>query len=334
MEKQDTWVSRLRDLVRFLDSHHRVEGHRQGLAAGETMIGGTPEYHVDTLPSFEAIKLEKMAGGLVAEMGRLELDSAALASPTRKAYAAMLELHRHAVGFKQDHDIGASSTCLILPKRVEEYRSLLLICPTCGGSGAVFVQQPTGLDDPNMEYVREPCPGPNMGRDGVLCLHGAMESDRVGSVSFAADPDIVFDDERIHATLADGRRVSVPLSIASPPLATATDEQRRNFEVYRNGIHWPDVDDDIMAETFGGAPSSVFPDSTLGAMVEAARVALETVDVSVRDKCGPLLRRVCDCNCHGFVLAIPTAVSCGDGRECVVTPANACVKCGQRRGSV
>lgn len=207
-----------------------------------------------------------------------------------------------------------------------------MTCSTCGGCGAVFVQHRTGLDDPKMEYVREPCPGPNLGRDGVLCPHGAMESRRVGEAAFAENPNIVVDDEYIHATLADGRRVSLPLLI-SPALAGATLEQQRNFEVYGNGIHWPDLDDDIMAESFGGAPSGVFPDSAISALIETAKAALETAGESVKDGCGPLLRRVCDCNCHRFVCTIPTSVPCGDGRECIGTPTDPCMKCGQRRGS-
>lgn len=350
MGKQDIWVSGLRDLVHFLYDHHRSEGRRHDLADGETAMGKfTPEYYMDILPAAEAIKLDKMVGDLVDEMRRLRLEMSAPNSSAGKAYAAMAELRNRTIEFKRDHD--ASIACaerlgqpptygrLVLPRLAAEYGSLLL-CSTCHGCGAVFVQHPTGLDDPKMEYVREPCPGPNVGRGGVPCPHGAMESERVGEAAFAPDPDIVINDEYIHATLADGRRVSLPLSIASPPLAAASDKQRRNFEVYENGIHWPDIDDDIMAETFGGAPSRVFPDSTLGDLVKSAKTALETADESVRNECGPLLKRVCDCNCHRFFCAIPASVPSGDGRECIGMPSsltdlslgNTCVKCGQRRG--
>ena len=57
----------------------------------------------------------------------------------------------------------------------------------------------------------------------------------------------------VHATadelvveLADGRRIAVPL-VWFPRLLRATPEQRSNFEFIGagEGIHWPDVDEDI-----------------------------------------------------------------------------------------
>jgi hypothetical protein len=59
---------------------------------------------------------------------------------------------------------------------------------------------------------------------------------------------IEVDDETISATLTDGRKISVPL-VWSWRLAGATPEQRRHFEIVGNGqgVHWPDVDEDISA---------------------------------------------------------------------------------------
>jgi hypothetical protein len=53
-------------------------------------------------------------------------------------------------------------------------------------------------------------------------------------------------DESITAELADGRTISVPLAW-SWRLAEATPEQRANWRIVRagEGIHWPDVDEDI-----------------------------------------------------------------------------------------
>ena len=53
-------------------------------------------------------------------------------------------------------------------------------------------------------------------------------------------------DELITAHLVDGRTISVPLAW-SWRLAEATPEQRRRFELIGDGqgIHWPDVDEDI-----------------------------------------------------------------------------------------
>jgi hypothetical protein len=55
-------------------------------------------------------------------------------------------------------------------------------------------------------------------------------------------------DEVISATLADGRVIAVPLAW-SWRLAGATPAQRQRFEIIGNGqgVHWPDVDEDISA---------------------------------------------------------------------------------------
>lgn len=66
-----------------------------------------------------------------------------------------------------------------------------------------------------------------------------------------SDPKIVsidVSDELITAFLADGRAISVPLAW-SWRLSDATPEQRENFEIIGDGegVHWPDVDEDISA---------------------------------------------------------------------------------------
>lgn len=55
-------------------------------------------------------------------------------------------------------------------------------------------------------------------------------------------------DASITAHLADGRMISVPLAW-SWRLSDATAEQRQNYEIIGRGqgIHWPDVDEDISA---------------------------------------------------------------------------------------
>ena len=54
--------------------------------------------------------------------------------------------------------------------------------------------------------------------------------------------------ETITAELADGRTVSVPLAW-SWRLTDATPAQRRRFEIIGDGegVHWPDIDEDISA---------------------------------------------------------------------------------------
>ena len=53
----------------------------------------------------------------------------------------------------------------------------------------------------------------------------------------------------ISANLLDGRTISVPLAW-SWRLSDATPEQRENYEIIGDGqgVHWPDVDEDISAE--------------------------------------------------------------------------------------
>ena len=55
-------------------------------------------------------------------------------------------------------------------------------------------------------------------------------------------------DDLITAELVDGRAISVPLAW-SWRLSDATQEQRQNFEIIGDGegVHWPDVDEDISA---------------------------------------------------------------------------------------
>jgi len=65
------------------------------------------------------------------------------------------------------------------------------------------------------------------------------------------DPRIVTLDvteEAIIAQLADGRTVSVPLAW-SWRLADATPAQRSRFEIIGSGegVHWPEIDEDISA---------------------------------------------------------------------------------------
>jgi Protein of unknown function (DUF2442) len=44
--------------------------------------------------------------------------------------------------------------------------------------------------------------------------------------------------------LADDRQISTPLWW-SPPLFAATVEQRSKVELMLDGVHWPDVDEDL-----------------------------------------------------------------------------------------
>jgi hypothetical protein len=61
--------------------------------------------------------------------------------------------------------------------------------------------------------------------------------------------DIKITEDEIIAHLVDGRTISVPLAW-SWRLSEATHDQRQNFEIIGDGqgIHWPDIDEDISAE--------------------------------------------------------------------------------------
>jgi len=61
--------------------------------------------------------------------------------------------------------------------------------------------------------------------------------------------DIHITEEEITAYLVDGRTISVPLAW-SWRLSEATPQQRSNFEIIGEGqgIHWPEIDEDISAE--------------------------------------------------------------------------------------
>jgi len=68
----------------------------------------------------------------------------------------------------------------------------------------------------------------------------------------SADPRAVLvevDDDELTVTLADGRRVSVPLAWF-PKLLHAKPAQRKNSRLLGDGhgIHWPDIDEDLSVE--------------------------------------------------------------------------------------
>jgi len=61
--------------------------------------------------------------------------------------------------------------------------------------------------------------------------------------------DIHITEDTITAYLIDGRMISVPLAW-SWRLSEATPEQRAHYEIIGDGqgVHWPDIDEDISAE--------------------------------------------------------------------------------------
>ena len=72
------------------------------------------------------------------------------------------------------------------------------------------------------------------------------------STTTGADPRILsvtVTDDLITANLVDGRTISVPLAW-SWRLSEATPEQRARYEIIGDGegLHWPDIDEDISAQ--------------------------------------------------------------------------------------
>jgi hypothetical protein len=69
--------------------------------------------------------------------------------------------------------------------------------------------------------------------------------------------DVKVTDDELEVQLTDGRRIAVPL-VWYPRLLHATPEQRANWQLLGNGegIHWPDVDEDLSVEgLLRGSPS-------------------------------------------------------------------------------
>ncbi len=77
--------------------------------------------------------------------------------------------------------------------------------------------------------------------------------------------DIRVTEDEIIARLVDGRTISVPLA-CSWRLSEATPGQRNNFEIIGDGqgIHWPDIDEDISVERMLCGSSACRPKASPG----------------------------------------------------------------------
>jgi hypothetical protein len=73
----------------------------------------------------------------------------------------------------------------------------------------------------------------------------------------ACAQDVTVTEDEIEVRLTDGRRIAAPL-IWYPRLLHASTEQRDNWQLLGNGegIHWPDIDEDLSVEgLLRGSPS-------------------------------------------------------------------------------
>lgn len=65
---------------------------------------------------------------------------------------------------------------------------------------------------------------------------------------------VSFDEDSLTVSLSDGRKISVPLAWF-PRLLHASPEQRRQFELSRNGLHWDALDENLsVAGLLAGTP--------------------------------------------------------------------------------
>ena len=69
-------------------------------------------------------------------------------------------------------------------------------------------------------------------------------SNRIGHIQ---PKSVVVTDDALIVDLMDGRTISVPI-LWYPRLFHGTPEERSHFELGLEGIHWPELDEDISAE--------------------------------------------------------------------------------------
>ena len=72
------------------------------------------------------------------------------------------------------------------------------------------------------------------------------KSQRAYVPTTALAKSVNFDEDMMHVTLTDGRRISVP-TIWFPLLLKASPEQRTKYEIGGGGtsLHWPELDEDL-----------------------------------------------------------------------------------------
>ena len=80
-----------------------------------------------------------------------------------------------------------------------------------------------------------------------MCSSDLMSTIAVERAPLATS--VAFAGDEMTVALVDGRRLSVPL-VWFPRLAAATPAERQAFELIGDGegIHWPDLDEDISVE--------------------------------------------------------------------------------------
>jgi hypothetical protein len=89
--------------------------------------------------------------------------------------------------------------------------------------------------------------------------------------------DVTVTDDTLSVDLSDGRTISVPLAWY-PRLLHGTPEERNNrrFIGEREGIHWPDLDEDVSVENLLAGKPSGESQSSFKRWVESRRPARPT----------------------------------------------------------
>ncbi len=90
-------------------------------------------------------------------------------------------------------------------------------------------------------------------------------------------------EDTLTAELSDGRIISVPLAWY-PRLVHATPEERNNWELIGTGqgIHWPDLDEDLSIEGFLAGRKSGESPRSLKRWLEAKRAGLPVTIHEIR----------------------------------------------------
>ena len=65
-------------------------------------------------------------------------------------------------------------------------------------------------------------------------------------VSVSAE-SVRFDNDSLWVNLSDGRIIGVPI-VWFPRLMNATETDRANYSISRNGLHWDNLNEDISVE--------------------------------------------------------------------------------------
>jgi hypothetical protein len=103
--------------------------------------------------------------------------------------------------------------------------------------------------------------------------------------------DVWFRKGKLHVALEDGREIACPLAMY-PRLAAATGRERGTWVLTGGGegIHWPDVDEDLSVRGLLNGKPAVLPEPSVmaarGAYLQAARKAARMTQAELAEAMG------------------------------------------------